>query len=35
MTSNIMQNIVKIFPVLTNRNTKGESGRIGVVGGSY
>jgi len=35
MTQNIMKNTVKIFPVLSHKNIKGESGRIGVVGGSY
>ena len=35
MTSNLLKSIVKIFPPLSTKNTKGESGRIGVVGGSY
>lgn len=35
MSSNIMKNLVKIFPVLSAKNVKGQSGRIGVVGGSY
>ena len=35
MSSNIMKNLVKIFPNLTAKNIKGQNGRIGVVGGSY
>lgn len=35
MSSNLIKNIVKIFPPLSNKNIKGGSGRIGVVGGSY
>jgi NAD(P)H-hydrate repair Nnr-like enzyme with NAD(P)H-hydrate dehydratase domain len=35
MTSHLLKEIVKIFPPLSAKNTKGESGRIGVVGGSY
>lgn len=35
MSSNILKNIVKIFPTLNGQNTKGQCGRIGVVGGSY
>lgn len=35
MSSNFLKSIVKIFPPLSANNVKGESGRIGVVGGSY
>lgn len=35
MSSNIMKNLVKIFPTLGPKNLKGQCGRIGVVGGSY
>jgi hypothetical protein len=35
MSSNIMKNLVKVFPVLSAKNIKGQCGRVGVVGGSY
>lgn len=35
MSANLLKSIVSIFPPLSAKNIKGESGRIAVVGGSY
>lgn len=35
MSFKLLKEMLKIFPPLSAKNTKGESGRIAVVGGSY
>lgn len=35
MSNKLLKEMLKIFPLLSAKNTKGQSGRIAVVGGSY